>query len=160
MCMLKYFSTKALSNDVLELGKKTRNFSEMYKVSKERDSNGMHRRWAYIVLCPHMLLYAVMMLLKWMNRLTLTRDAREQHLCFYFPNGLIDNILIFLMCFSSLHRSHLYLQRGWFLPAMIQYLVFKDLGNYLHLYVQNCCCRSEEFWNDDYHTTFKNPSGS
>lgn len=41
MCMLKYFSTKALSNDVLELGKKTRNFSEMYKVSEERDSNGI-----------------------------------------------------------------------------------------------------------------------
>lgn len=40
MYILKYFSTKALSNDILELWKKMRNFSELYKVFKERGCNG------------------------------------------------------------------------------------------------------------------------
>lgn len=40
MYIFKYFSTKALSNDVLELWEKMRNFSEKYKVFMERGCNG------------------------------------------------------------------------------------------------------------------------
>lgn len=62
MYISKHFSTKALSNDVLELQEKMRNFSEMYKVFKERGCNGNNlecteddlKLW-FVLICYYML---------------------------------------------------------------------------------------------------------